>query len=106
PALGVYGQALEDVVEVPRLLTRGDCGAIDLREDPRELAESVGQGVAFHDLRADPDDDALHPRLLGLLRDREQRFLERQAGPHQGGELTGEEREIGGRDAADEAERA
>jgi len=38
--------------------------------------------------------DAAHAWLVGLLRDREQRLLERQRRFHQCGELTGHQREI------------
>jgi hypothetical protein len=38
--LGVFGEPLEHVVEVPRLLARGHRGAVDLRKHARELAEA------------------------------------------------------------------
>ena len=41
-----------------------------------------------------------------LLRDREQRFFERQAGLHQRGELARQQRQIGGGDAAPQGEAA
>jgi hypothetical protein len=89
---------------VPGLLAGGHRGAVDLREDARELAEAVRQRVALHDLGAHAQHDALHARLLGLLRDREQRLLQRQTGAHQGGQLAGEQRQVGGGDLAREAE--
>ncbi len=104
-AFGIDGEALEHVIQMPGLFAGRDRGAIDLRKDPRELREPIGERMSFHHLRAHAEDDALHARLLGLLRDGEQRFLERQAGAHQGGQLAREEREIGRSDAADEAER-
>src|SRR5207237_8341511 len=79
-ALCVAREPLEHLVEVPRLLARGHRGAIDLGKDPRKLREAVGEGVALHDARPHAEHDALHARLLGLLRDRQQRLLEGEAG--------------------------
>jgi hypothetical protein len=103
--LGVVGEPLEHVVEVSRLLARGNGGAVDFGEHFREFGETVGEGVALHDAGPYAEDDALHAGLFGLLRDREQRLLERQTGTHQRRELTGEERQIARRHASREAER-
>ena len=62
--------------------------------------------MAFHDLGAHAEHDALDARLLGLLGDREQRLFERQAGLDQRGELAREQRQIGGGDAAPQREAA
>ena len=78
--LGVVGQPLEHAVQAAGALAGGDRGAVDLREHLRELAEAVRERVAFHDLGAHAEHDALHARLLGLLRDGQQSFLERQPG--------------------------
>src|SRR5204863_3182569 len=56
--------------------------------------------------RAHAEHDALHARLLGLLRNREQRLLQRQAGARQCGQLPGEQRQVRRRDAPGEAEGA
>ena len=103
-ALGVVREPLEHGVETSRLLAGRHRGAIDLREDLREFGEAVGERVALHHARAHAEQDALDARLLGLLRDREQRFLERQAGAHQRGELACEQGEIGRGDAARESD--
>ena len=42
--------------------------------------------------------------LLGLLRDREQRFFQRQAGAHQRRDLSRQQREVCGGDAATQRE--
>ena len=100
--LGVVRHPLEHGVEVAGLLAGRDRRAVDLGEDRRECRKALGQRAAFHHPRAHAGDHAAHPRLLALLRDREQRFLERDAGTHQGRKLAGQEREIGGPDAVAE----
>ena len=94
PRLRVFGQPLENGVELARLLARRHGGAVDHREGVREVVEADGQRVALEHLAADAEHDALEPGLLGVLADGEQRFLERQAGAHQGGELAGQQREV------------
>ena len=98
--LGVVGQALEHAVQVAGAFARGHRRAVDLREHARKFGEAVGQRVAFHDLGAHAEQDALNARLLGLLGDREQRFFERQAGLDQRRELARQQRQIAGGDAA------
>ena len=76
-ALGVLGEPLEHVVQVPGLLAGGYGGAVDLGEDPREFGEAGRECVTLHDLGAHPEHDRLHAGLLGLLRYRQQPLLER-----------------------------
>ena len=76
----MFQQALENDVEVPRLLARGDRCAIEFREGLRKISEAVRQGVSFHDLGAHAEQDTLRAWLVILLRNRQQYFLQRQAG--------------------------
>ena len=50
--------------------------------------------MSLHDPRAHAENHAAHARLVGLLRDREQRLLERQRRFHQSRELPRDQREI------------
>ena len=56
-------------------------------------------------LRAHAEHDVAHARLVGLLRDREQRFLERQRGFDQRRELARDQRQVRGAQSALERER-
>ncbi len=93
--LGVIGQSFEDGVEVPRLLSGCDRGAIELGKGFWKVGEAVRQRVAFHDFGAHSHNDALDARVLGLLADGRQRLLDRQGGMHERGDLAGDQREIG-----------
>ena len=81
-------------------------GSVDGGERVREVLEPDGQRVSLEHFRAHAEDDALEPRFLGLLADREQRLLERQARAHERRELAREEREVEARHAAPQAELA
>ena len=70
----------------------------------RKISETIGEGVAFQYFGAHAEDDALDARLLGLLGDRLQRFVERQSRMNERCELTREKREIAGRDTAAKAD--
>src|SRR5262249_29350452 len=65
-----------------------------------------GERMSLEHLRAHAEDDALEPRLFGLLADGQQRFFERQTRAHESRELAREQREVETRDAAPQAELA
>jgi hypothetical protein len=98
-AFGVVGQALEHGVEAAGLFSRPDRGAIDLREHPWEAAERRGERIALHDPRADPGEDPLGRRPVGLLGDGLQGFLQRQRRPYQGRQLPRDQCEVPSADA-------
>jgi hypothetical protein len=104
PALRVVGEPLERGVEVPRLLACCDGGAKDLGKGVREVAQTLGERVAFHHARPHAEHDALVAGLIALLADREQRFLERQTGAHERRELACDHRQIDRAQARPQAE--
>ena len=83
PRLRVVREPLEHGVELAGLLAGRDGRAVDRRECVRKVLEPDGERVALEHLGAHAEDDALETRLLGVLADREQRFFERQARPHE-----------------------
>jgi len=66
------------------LLAGRNCRAIQLWEHGREVRQAVGQCMTLHDLGAYAHHDVADARALGLLGDRLQRFVQWQAGTHEG----------------------
>ena len=97
---GVVRQPLQHRIEFAGLLAGGHGGSIDFREGLRKIPQAVRQRVAFDDLAAHAEDDALYPGLFGLFGDGLQGFLERQAGAQQGGQLARQQSQVEGREAA------
>jgi hypothetical protein len=75
PSFRIVREPFQHDVQVSRLLACGNRRAIQLREGLREIPQSIGQRVAFHDLRANAEQDTLGARLIVLLGYRKQSFL-------------------------------
>ena len=93
--LEVVGEALEHVAERAALLAGGDDAAVDLVELARRAAERARERRAGVDLAAQVGDELALLRVLGLVAERGQRALERQARADEAGELARPDREAG-----------
>ena len=103
--LEVVGEALEDDAERAALLAGGDDAAIDVVELARRGRQRARERRAGVDLAAQVGDELALARVLGLVGERGQRALERQARADQAGELARPDGEPGGvEDPAREAE--
>ncbi len=92
--LGVVGEPLEDLIQLAGLLACRNRGAVDFRKSLRKIPQSISQRVAFNDLAAHAEHNALHSRLLGLFGDGLQGLLEGQTRSQQRRQLTGQHRQI------------
>ncbi len=101
----VVGEPFQHDVQVAGLLARGHRRAVQLRKGLREIAETVCERVTLHDLGADAEQYALGARMIVLLRDGQQDFLERQPRLRQRRHLPRDEREFAGRQAAPQRKR-
>ncbi|MNQ76873.1 hypothetical protein D3C85_917220 [compost metagenome] len=94
--LGVIGEPVQHLLQVPGLLPGRYHGAKQLIEHMGKGAKGVGKGVALHHLAAHRRHQAAQMSLLALLGHRPQRLLYGEAGSHQGRQLTGDQRQLGG----------
>jgi hypothetical protein len=90
----VIGQAREHLIQAPRLLAGRDRSAIDFRKTFRRVGQRGRQARAFHDARAQIDYERARTRVVVLLRQRPERFFDRQTGAQQRRELPRQQRQL------------
>lgn len=74
----------------------GHGGTKQFRERLGKLRQRSGQGMAFHDPAPDRRQQTGNPALGSLFRHCLERFLQRQTGLNQRGQLQGQQRQVGG----------
>ncbi len=94
--LQILGELLENLLQVPALLTGGHGGAVHLGKGPGKFGQGGGQAVSFQDPGPHGHHNALDPRASGLLHHGGQRLLHGQTGTDQGGQLPGHQRLFAG----------
>ena len=90
---GVVGEALEHFAQAPRMLSRLDHGAVDLRERVGKRGEAVRQGLALEHARPHRGEQRARSGRFRLLDKHVEALFDSEPGADQRGELARDERE-------------